>query len=54
MGAALEVTTNQRECNNVTVLSWEFKTHVELVFKHFAVKAGQQNKITDSRKFNEE
>jgi hypothetical protein len=39
MGAALEVATYQREGHNVTILSRELQTHVELIFKYFVVKA---------------
>lgn len=39
VGAILEVTANQRECNNVPVLRREFQAHVKLIFEHLVVEA---------------
>ena len=42
---ALEMPTDQRKSNYVAILRREFKTHVELVFEHFAVKAERKRKL---------
>lgn len=39
MRTVLEVAADEREDNNVPVLSREFEAHVEMVLKEFVVKA---------------
>lgn len=48
MSAALEVTTYKRKCNNIPVLCRKLQAHMELVFKHFAVKAADRKKTCQS------
>lgn len=38
MCTTLEMAANKWKCNNVPILSWKFQTHVELIFKYFAIE----------------
>lgn len=39
MSTINKMTAYKRKGNDVTILSWEFQTHMKLLFKNFAVKA---------------
>jgi len=42
VSAALEVAANKRKCHYEPILSRKLKTHVELVFKYFAVETAKR------------
>lgn len=42
MGTALEVVTYKGKRHNIAILSWKFQTHMELIFKYFAVETKNQ------------
>ena len=44
MSTVLEMTTNEREDDNVAVLGGELQAHVEVIFKQFVIKTTKKKK----------